>query len=227
MRAAGCVINDIWDRDLDKQVERTKMRPIAAGILSIKQAYVFLATLLLLSFFILIQFNKTTIILGVACLPLIALYPLMKRITWWPQAFLGLTFNAGALMGWSAITGAVSLPGLMLYVAGICWTIGYDTVYAHQDKEDDALAGIKSTALKFGDKSKYWVGHFYVSTVIFLGLSIVASSHITGLLYLAPAILHLAWQLKSWKLEAPASALKIFKSNRDFALLVLLAFALI
>ncbi|MCB1783901.1 MAG: 4-hydroxybenzoate octaprenyltransferase [Alphaproteobacteria bacterium] len=230
MRAAGCVINDIWDRDLDRQVERTRSRPLAAGTLSLKQASVFLATLLLISLVILLQFNKTTIILGIATLPLIATYPLMKRFTWWPQAFLGLTFNFGALMGWSAINGSITLPALFLYISGIFWTIGYDTIYAHQDKEDDALAGIKSTALKFGANSKYWVAHFYAFSLITMLIATMllnSESSLKSGLFLIPAAAHLIWQLKTWTPDNPESSLKTFKSNRDFALLALLAFCLI
>jgi len=229
MRGAGCVINDLWDRDLDAQVERTKARPLASSALSIKQGLLFLATLLLIGLSILLSLNTTTIILGFAALPLVIAYPLMKRITWWPQVFLGLTFNFSALMGWSAITGEISVPALLLYAAGIFWTVGYDTIYAHQDKEDDAMAGIKSTALKFGEKSKIWVGHFYAYSLIFIILATL--SHIDS--YLTPALLllgggaHLIWQLKTWHMDDPASALRIFKSNRDFGLLVLLAFSVI
>lgn len=152
MRGAGCVINDLWDKDLDKKVERTANRPLASGAITEKNAKIFLATLLLLSFFILIQFNSTTIILGFASIPLIAMYPLMKRYTYWPQIMLGITFNMSVLMGYSAVTGETSSTAILLYLGAIFWTIGYDTIYAHQDKEDDALIGIKSTALKFGDK---------------------------------------------------------------------------
>ncbi len=229
MRAAGCVINDLWDRDLDKMVERTQDRPLAAGTVSIKQASVFLATLLLIGLTILLQLNTTTILLGFITIPLIVSYPLMKRITWWPQAFLGLTFNFSALMGWTAVTGEIGLPAILLYAAGIFWTLGYDTIYAHQDKEDDVMAGIKSTALKFGTHSKLWICGFYVACFICLAIVII---DVTGEYYyfylpslIAPA-LYIVWKLKTWQPEDPASSLKVFKSNRDFGFLVLAVFAL-
>ncbi|MBK9586278.1 MAG: 4-hydroxybenzoate octaprenyltransferase [Alphaproteobacteria bacterium] len=224
MRAAGCVINDLWDRDLDKQVERTKNRPLAAGTVSRSQALVLLAGLLSISLVILLTMNRLTIVLGVLTIPLIVAYPLMKRVTWWPQAFLGITFNFGALMGYTAITGTLSFSCVFLYLAGICWTLGYDTIYAHQDKEDDALAGMKSTALLFGENSPKWVKRFYELTALFLVLAVLISSGSlwTSLLILA-ACSHLLWQITEWKSEDPASSLHIFRSNRDFGLLILLA----
>ena len=224
MRAAGCVINDLWDRDLDKQVERTKNRPLAAGTVSRSQALVLLAGLLSISLVILLTMNRLTIVLGVLTIPLIVAYPLMKRVTWWPQAFLGITFNFGALMGYTAITGTLSFSCVFLYLAGICWTLGYDTIYAHQDKEDDALAGMKSTALLFGENSPKWVKRFYELTALFLVLAVLISSGSlwTSLLILA-ACSHLLWQITEWKSEDPASSLNIFRSNRDFGLLILLA----
>ncbi len=223
MRGAGCIVNDLWDKDLDIMVERTRNRPLAAEIISPRKAFVFLATLLLISFVILIQLNKTTIFLGFLSLPFIALYPFMKRITWWPQAFLGLTFNFSALMGWSAITDEIGVVALLLYMAGIFWTLGYDTIYAHQDKEDDAFAGIKSTALKFGDQSKIYVGVFYALSLIciFMAKDLSPASIIVAL----PA-LHFIWQLKSWDLQSQESALKIFKSNTVAGILVLLFLAI-
>lgn len=231
MRAAGCVINDLWDRDLDRQVERTRGRPLAAGTLTPKQGLVFLATLLLIGLIVLLQLNTTSIFLGFLTIPLIVLYPLMKRITWWPQAFLGLTFNFGALMGWSAVTGTLAAPAVLLYIAGIFWTIGYDTIYAHQDKEDDLMAGIKSTALKFGEKSRFWVAHFYGYALIFMLMATLyhtwEESIIAAVLLLLAGGGHMLWQLKTWRTDDPASALRIFKSNRDFGLIVLAAFALV
>ena len=223
MRGAGCVVNDLWDRDLDKMVERTKNRPLASGAVSTRKGIVFLATLLLIGLVILLQFNVTTIILGIITIPLIMSYPLMKRFTWWPQAFLGLTFNFGALMGYSAITGQISLPSALLYLGGIFWTLGYDTIYAHQDKEDDIMAGIKSTALKFGENSKIWVGGFYaLSTASILGAYIIAgNTYTTSILILIPA-LHFAWQLQAWNPNNQSSSLSIFKSNQITGLLILL-----
>ncbi len=224
MRAAGCVMNDLWDRKLDMKVERTSARPLASGAVLPRAAFGFLALLLLAGLLILLQMNGLTIILGAASLPLIAIYPLMKRITWWPQAFLGLTFNFGALMGWSAVTGALAWPAALLYLSGIFWTLGYDTIYAHQDREDDALAGIKSTALKFGAHSRRWVIGFYVLALVFLG----AAFHMTNNAvyythFLMPAAVHMLWQVKAWQPESPQSSLDIFKSNTIYGVLVLAA----
>lgn len=220
MRAAGCVVNDLWDRDLDKKVGRTSLRPLASGEVTVKQATIFLAALLIVGFVILLQFNALTILLGVLSLPLIAIYPLMKRFTWWPQLFLGVVFNFGALMGWAAVTGSLDTPALLLYAGGIFWTLGYDTIYAHQDKEDDALAGIKSTALLFGEKSRSYVATFFCIAYVLL----FAASHS---FFLIPAALHLTWQLYAWKPDDAASSLRVFKSNRDFGILVLLGLAAI
>lgn len=222
MRAAGCIVNDLWDRDLDRRVERTRIRPLASGMLSLRQAFVFLFILLAIGLVILLQMNFLTVLLGILSLPFIALYPLMKRWTWWPQAFLGLTFNFGALMGWSSVTGELNQPALLLYLGGIFWTLGYDTIYAHQDMEDDALAGIKSTARLFGKNSKKFVALFLAVGWSFILLA--TQSEITGL-FLLPALGHIVWQLKNWKPNDAANSLRIFKRNRDFGLLVLLGLA--
>lgn len=224
MRGAGCVINDLWDRDLDKMVERTKGRPLASGDVSVKQALIFLATLLLIGLFILLQFNVTTILLGLLAVPFVIAYPLMKRITWWPQAFLGLTFNFGALMGWTAIMGTLAPAALVLYASGFFWTMSYDTIYAHQDKEDDVFAGIKSTALIFKDKSKYWIGGFFLMSYALLCTGVVMALGLSSwsALLILPA-LQLVWQIKTWEPDNHASSLKIFKSNRYYGLLVFLA----
>lgn len=227
MRGAGCVINDLWDRDLDKMVERTRTRPIASGQISPKQALVFLALLLCTGLIILLQLGLTTILLGCAVIPLIILYPLMKRITYWPQAFLGLTFNFGALMGWSAYTGSIELPALLLYLGSIAWTIGYDTIYAHQDKEDDIMAGIKSTALKFEDNGKFWIIGFYACAVMLFISALFTKSALTlqtacilPIAFLSISALHILWQIWAWKPDNPENALKIFKSNRYFGALL-------
>ena len=220
MRAAGCIVNDLWDRDLDRLVERTRSRPLASGAISPRNAIIFLATLSLIGLLILVQFNMLTIILGVLSLPLILTYPLMKRITWWPQAFLGITFNFGALMGWSAMTGTLGLPAILLYLGGVFWTLGYDTIYAHQDKEDDLMAGIKSTALKLGNKSKLWVARFYATASMLFFLAIMSQNSGTALLFVLP-MAHLAWQVRRWNPQSPESSLAMFKSNRDFGLLLL------
>jgi 4-hydroxybenzoate polyprenyltransferase len=223
MRGAGCVINDLWDRDLDKMVARTRARPIASGEISAKNALIFLATLLLIGFAILLQFNVNTVFLGILTFPLIVAYPLMKRITWWPQAFLGITFNFGALMGWCAVAGTLNTPAFMLYLGGMFWTLGYDTIYAHQDKEDDLMAGIKSTALKFGAHSKYWIGGFYTATSLCLFTAILLAKGLFPALLVILPCLHLLWQVRTWDTSSPASALTIFKSNRDFGVLVAMA----
>ncbi len=227
MRAAGCVINDLWDRRLDQKVERTQGRPLASGAVKPWQALVFLAFLLAAGLAILLQMSLVTVLLGFLVVPLIAVYPLMKRVTWLPQLFLGITFNFGALMGWSAVTGVVDTPALLLYTAGIFWTLGYDTIYAHQDKEDDALAGIRSTALKFGAASRKWVAGFYALAIILLALAgwAAGAGGLSFALLILPA-LHLLRQVWSWRMDNPESSLRVFKSNRNFGLLVLLFAAL-
>ena len=222
MRSAGCVINDIWDRKLDAQVERTSVRPLAAGVLSVNQALVFLGILLAIGFCILIMLNGTTILLGLLTIPLIIAYPLTKRITFWPQAVLGLTFNFGALMGWSAVMDGVGLQAVFLYVAAFFWTLGYDTVYAHQDKDDDAMIGVKSTALKFGRDSKRWVSGFYAAMLVCLAFSLALSSlNALALPGLALAAAHLFWQIGRWDMDDSESSLSVFKSNRDLGFLIL------
>lgn len=224
MRAAGCVINDLWDRNLDQKVERTQARPIAAGVIGVKPAFAFLFGLLFAGCWILLQMNIVTILLGVLSIPLIILYPLMKRWTWWPQIFLGIVFNFGALMGWAAVTGVLQAPALMLYVAGILWTIGYDTIYAHQDKEDDLLVGIKSSALKLGEKSQKWVAGLYgASAFLIVWAGGLAGAGFAFHVVMAFAIMHMYRQVKDWDLSDPASSLNAFKSNRDFGLIVLAA----
>ena len=222
MRGAGCVINDIFDRDIDAKVERTRVRPIPSGQVTVRQALAFLAALLALGLAVLLAFNGTTIAVGAASLALVVPYPLMKRITWWPQAVLGLTFNWGALLGWTAVTGGLAAPPVVLYLAGLCWTLGYDTIYAHQDKADDARIGVRSTALLFGGSSRAWVGGFYVLT--WLGIAAAAWAAGLGALALAglvPAALHLAHQVWRWDPDDPADCLARFRSNRTFGLLVL------
>ena len=225
MRGAGCIINDLWDRDLDKKVERTASRPLASGAISTRQATASLAFLLFLGLFILLQFDLLTIALGILSLGFVVLYPYMKRVTWWPQAFLGLTFNFGALMGWSAIHGGLSLSAFLLYIGGICWTLGYDTIYAAQDKDDDALIGVRSTVRLFEDKSHSMVRLFYGGAVCCWALALImATSFAAGFLILFPAM-HFYWQLQRWDWEDRALSLMLFKSNRDAGLLLCLACA--
>src|SRR5579862_9357070 len=166
MRGAGCTLNDIADRNYDGQVARTRLRPIPSGRVSVRQAAVFMAAQLAVGAAILFSLNRISIMLGVAVLALIATYPFMKRITYWPQLFLGLNFNWGALLGWTAVTGSLSWPPVLLYLGGICWTLGYDTIYAHQDKEDDARIGVKSSALALGDKTTPFLFAFYGAAAV-------------------------------------------------------------
>jgi 4-hydroxybenzoate polyprenyltransferase len=222
MRGAGCTVNDLADRKFDASVARTATRPIASGQISVLKAFVFLALQLFFGLSILLQFNAFTVALGVSSLVLIVLYPFMKRITYWPQLFLGFTFNWGALLGWAAVKGELAAPALVLYAAGIFWTLGYDTIYAHQDKEDDILIGVKSTALKFGAQTKPWLVGFYTITVILLAatglLANLAWPYYSGLTL---AAWQLAWQIKSVDIADPKNCLRRFKSNRDFGLILL------
>ncbi len=215
MRGAGCTYNDIVDRDIDARVARTAGRPIPSGQVSVARAVAFLGLQLLAGLAVLLQLNGFTIWLGVASLALVFTYPFMKRITYWPQAWLGLTFNWGALMGWAAVTGALAWPPVLLYLAGIAWTLGYDTIYAHQDKEDDALIGVKSTALKFGAGTKPWLAGFYGATLLLmLAAGLAAGLGWPYLLALAGVALHFAWQVATLDLDDSASCLGRFRSNR-------------
>ena len=226
MRAAGCVINDLWDQDLDKKVERTTQRPLASGELTRTQAFKLLAILLGLSFLILICMNKLTILLGVISLIPVTIYPLMKRVTWWPQAFLGITFNWGVWMGWAAVEGSVSMATCVLYVGCMLWTMGYDTIYAHQDKADDIHAGVKSTALLFGEASKRWVCSFYAVS-LFLVLAAKAFTFATPILPLLAILLgvYVYKMLKKWDPDSMESSLATFKANRIYGWLVFLSFS--
>lgn len=227
MRGAGCTYNDIVDKDFDGKVDRTARRPIPSGQVTIVQAWVFLITLLLVGLLVLIQFNTFTIILGASSLVPIALYPFMKRWTWWPQAFLGLVFNWGALMGWASITGSLSPAPVLLYVGAMLWTLGYDTIYAHQDKEDDALIGVKSSARVLGDKTKPFLIAIYGASVMFCGLAgWVAGTHWMFFLFLFFFAAHLAWQIRKLDISDPVVCLALFKSNRDAGAILFLAFFL-
>lgn len=222
MRGAGCTYNDIVDRDFDGRVARTADRPIPSGAVSVRGALVFLAAQLLAGLAILLTFDATTIALGVASLILVFTYPLMKRVTWWPQFFLGLAFNWGALMGWSAVAGGLALAPLLLYAGGIAWTLGYDTIYAHQDREDDALVGIKSSARRLGARTRPALGAFYAAAVLLFA----AAGAQAGLgwpfwIALAAAALQLAWQVRGVDIDQPADCLAKFRSNRIVGWLVL------
>lgn len=224
MRGAGCTYNDIVDRDFDAQVTRTAQRPIPSGAVTVRQAWGFLGLQLFVGLVILLQLNVLTIGLGVASLALVLTYPFMKRITFWPQAWLGLTFNWGALMGWTAATGTLSWPALALYAAGFFWTLGYDTIYAHQDKEDDALIGVKSSALALGHQTLPFVITMYILTVALLALAagLVQFSWITGACLFAAAC-HFSWQTATLDSDDSANCLKRFKSNREIGFIVVLA----
>ena len=223
MRGAGCTLNDIADRDFDAKVARTRLRPIPSGQVSVKAAFVFLILQCLLGLVILLQFNWTTVATGAGSLVIVALYPFMKRFTYWPQAFLGLAFNWGALVGWSAIHEGLSLPALLLYVGGIAWTLAYDTIYAHQDKEDDILIGVKSTALKFGAASPWWIGGFFLLALLLIEASLgLAQAGLLAHMGVAAAALHAAWQISRLDINDPQRCLALFRSNRDFGLLILL-----
>ena len=224
MRGAGCVINDLIDRDLDARVERTRHRPLASGQLSVGRALAFLALQLLVGLMVLIPFDRFAILVALASVPLIAVYPLMKRITWWPQAFLGITFNWGALTGWAAATGELATPALLLYAAGFFWTLGYDTIYAHQDKADDALIGVRSSARRLAAATPRWLWGFYGVTLALLASAGHAANLGPGFyLLLLPVAAHFAWQVRTLELDDPASCLRRFRSNRELGLLVCLA----
>ncbi|HEY4774547.1 MAG TPA: 4-hydroxybenzoate octaprenyltransferase [Xanthobacteraceae bacterium] len=221
MRGAGCTWNDIVDRDYDARVARTRSRPIPSGQVSLAQAAAFLMAQALVGLLVLVQFNRFTIAAGLASLGVVAIYPFMKRITYWPQIVLGLAFSWGALMGWPAAFGRLDWPALLLYAGSIAWVIGYDTIYAHQDREDDALLGLKSTALLFGERTRPILATFYAIAVIGIGAAGVAAGG--GPLFalgLAAFAVHLGWQV--WRLDIanPDLCLALFKSNRDAGLIL-------
>jgi 4-hydroxybenzoate polyprenyltransferase len=221
MRAAGCTFNDIVDRDFDARVKRTEARPIASGQVSVKAAVMFLAALLGLGLLILLQLNALSIALGTASLVLVAIYPFMKRVTYWPQFFLGLAFNWGALLGFAAVTGEITFAALSLYAGGIFWTLAYDTIYAHQDKEDDALIGLKSSALKLGQASKGWIAVFFIAALALIDLSgILIGVPVMFHFGVAAAAAHAAWQMARLDIDRPETCLETFRSNRDFGLLI-------
>src|SRR5580692_182284 len=221
MRGAGCTWNDIVDRDLDGAVERTRSRPIPSGQVSVAQAAIFLVLQALIGFLVLISFNAFTIALGIASLLIVAVYPFMKRITYWPQIVLGLAFSWGALMGWAAAFGRLDLPALLLYAGSIAWVIGYDTIYAHQDREDDALIGIKSTALLFGERTKPMLALFYGLAVILIAAAgYTAGAGVVFAIGLLAFAGHLAWQVVRLDINDPDRCLALFKSDRDAGLIL-------
>ncbi len=226
MRGAGCTYNDILDRDLDAGVARTKGRPLPSGRVSARAAALFLVAQALVGFAVLLTFNRFSIGLGLASLIVVAIYPLAKRVTSWPQAALGLAFSWGALMGWSARFGEIGLPALLLYAAAFCWTIGYDTIYALQDARDDAIVGIKSTARLFGRHARLGIGSFYLLTALLTQAALLAAGAgwIAELGWAAFAA-HLIWQVSKVEGASEATALKLFRANRDAGLLLFLGFA--
>jgi len=221
MRGAGCTWNDITDRDLDAKVERTRSRPIPAGQVGVRQAFVFLVAQALVGLAVLLQFNGFAIATGIASLAIVAVYPFMKRITWWPQVVLGLAFSWGALMGFAVVLGSIGAPALLLYAGSIAWVIGYDTIYAHQDTEDDALIGVKSTARLFGARTHRALVLFYSLAVILIGAALwLSGTAVAGWIGLAAFAVHLGWQIARLDIGDPALCLRIFKSNRDAGLLL-------
>jgi 4-hydroxybenzoate polyprenyltransferase len=221
MRGAGCVVNDMWDRDLDRQVTRTAGRPLASGALRMRQALVFLAALLAVSLVILLQLRPLAQLLGVASLGLVALYPLAKRVTWWPQLMLGFTFGWGAPMGYAAATGRIDATALALYAATVLWILGYDTIYAHQDREDDALIGLGSTARLFVDNSRPFLLACYGATCALLLLAgWRAGLGLPALVPFALAVVTLGRQIRALDVNDPGKCLRLFKSNREVGLLV-------
>jgi len=221
MRGAGCTWNDIIDRDLDRLVERTRSRPIPSGQVSVAAAAAFLVLQALVGFAVLVAFNGFAVAAGIASLGIVAIYPFMKRITYWPQIVLGLAFSWGALMGWAAAFGRLDAPALVLYAGSIAWVIGYDTVYAHQDRDDDALIGIKSTALLFGPRTRQMLAIFCGLAVGLIGLAgILAGAGALFGLGLAAFAAHLAWQIARLDIADPDLCLRIFKSNRDAGLIL-------
>jgi 4-hydroxybenzoate polyprenyltransferase len=222
MRGAGCTLNDIADRQYDGQVARTRLRPLPSGAVSVRQAAGFLTLELAIGAVVLFSLNGTSVVLGCTVLGLIGTYPFMKRITYWPQVFLGLNFNWGALIGWTAVTGALAWPALPLYLGGVFWTIGYDTIYAHQDKEDDIRIGVKSSAIALGPHTRPWLFVFYGAALALWG----AAGHLAGLglmfwIGLAAAAFQLAWQAARVTPDDPADCLNKFRSNRAVGWLML------
>lgn len=224
MRGAGCTFNDIVDRDIDGKVERTRSRPIPSGQVSVRNAALFMAAQSLVGLVVLLQFNWQTVSLGIGSLALIAIYPFMKRVTWWPQLFLGLAFSWGALIGWTAETAALSLPPVLLYVGCILWTIGYDTIYALQDVEDDALIGVKSTARLFGRRTRLMVALFHAGAVVFwAAAAFLVGAGVAFVLVMAAVVAGLTWQVITLDGKAPGNALVRFKANHWVGLALTLA----
>jgi len=223
MRGAGCVWNDIVDRDIDAKVERTRLRPIPSGQVTVAQAAVFMLALCLIGLLVLLQFNWFAVATGVASVAIVLVYPLMKRVTWWPQFVLGLAFNWGALMGWAATFGALDWAPVFLYVGGIAWTIGYDTIYAHQDIADDELIGVHSTARLFGGRTREIVAGFYAVATVLFGVAFwFAGAGWPAWLGLALGAGHLGWQVVTFRYDDPARCLMLFRANRGYGWILFL-----
>lgn len=226
MRAAGCAYNDYVDRDYDARLPRTASRPIPSGQVTPAEALAFAGVCSLAGALVLVQFNAFTIKLGLASLLLVALYPFMKRFTHWPQLILGLAFNWGALVGWSAVMGSIGLPALLLYVGSVLWTIGYDTIYAHQDREDDVMLGLRSTAIRFGENTMTWVGAFYAGAIVlWLAAGFLAGTHLIYFGAVVLASLQMAWQVTTLDTKDAANCLRRFRSNRDVGMVIFLGLA--
>ncbi|PWE32292.1 4-hydroxybenzoate octaprenyltransferase [Maritimibacter sp. 55A14] len=234
MRAAGCTWNDITDRDIDGSVARTRSRPIPSGQVTVKGALVWLVAQALVAFAILLTFDRAAIMLGIVSLLPVAVYPFAKRFTWWPQVFLGIAFNWGALLAWAAHSGGLGWPPVILYLAGMCWTLFYDTIYAHQDREDDALIGVKSTARLFGESTTGWLRGFMLGSVTLMTAAILLALVPAGAdpLKLALALIgawafgwHMMWQLRQLDIDDGAVCLRLFRANRDAGLIPVLFLA--
>jgi len=224
MRSAGCIVNDILDKEFDKKVFRTKNRPIASGQISIKVAFLYAIILCLLALFVLLNFNQFTIILALGSMPLAFTYPLMKRITYWPQLFLGITFNYGLVLGWTAIKGEIDIIPIIFYLGAIFWTLGYDTIYGYQDIKDDEIIGLKSTSIKFkGNEKNFLIICFALLLVLFLvGGHFMKFNNIYYFLTIIPFLHLFLYQIRIFKSHDPQSCLKIFKSNNIFGLIIFL-----
>ncbi len=227
MRGAGCTWNDLVDRDLDGKVERTRSRPIPSGQVTATQAAIFMVAQALVGLAVLLQFNLYTVMTGLASLLVVAIYPFMKRVTYWPQIFLGLAFSWGALMGWPAAFGRLDAAAFVLYAGSIAWVIGYDTIYAHQDREDDMMIGIKSTALLFEQNTPAMLTLFYTIAVVLIGVAgVMAGGSWIFMLGLLAFAIHLSWQVVTIDIDDPAHCLKLFRANRDAGLILFLAMLL-
>ncbi len=232
MRGAGCTWNDITDRKIDAEVARTRSRPIPSGQVTVKGAIVWMMVQALLGLFILLTFYPNAIALGIVALVPVLIYPFAKRFTWWPQLFLGIAFNWGALLAWTAHSNTLAWPAVLLYLSGITWTLFYDTIYAHQDKEDDALIGVKSTARLFAENTNKWLTWFLIATVSLMGVAVIGAAIDRSPFSLVIALCgpwamgwHLQWQLRNLDTEDPDKLVKLFRSNRDAGLIALLFFA--